>query len=226
MDPVKVAGVTEWPVLTSRREVQSFLGFANFYRCFIESFLHYAKPLFELTKKDHKWSWGKDEQQAFDKIKCRITSSPILHFADDSRLFPIVADSLNFATGAVLLQQSSDDLKWHPITFYSKSLNAVEQNYKIHDKEMLAIMRSLEEWRHFLEGVQHRVEIWMDHKNLEYFMTAKKLNCRQAHWSLYLSRFDFVMHHCPGKSMGKCDALLRHADHDNGTDDNCDTTLL
>ena len=91
---------------------------------------------------------------------------------------------------------------------------------------MLAIMRSLEEWRHFLKGAQHRVEIWTDHKNLEYFMTAKKLNHRQAHWSLYLSRFDFIMHHCPGKSMGKCDALLQHADHDDGTDNNCDTTLL
>ena len=99
-------------------------------------------------------------------------------------------------------------------------------NYEIHDKEMLAIMRSLEEWRHFLEGVKHKVGIWMDHKNLEYFMTAKKLNCRQAHWSLYLSRFDFVMHHCPGKSMGKCDTLSQCADHDDGTDDNHNTTLL
>jgi RNase H-like domain found in reverse transcriptase len=65
----------------------------------------------------------------------------------------------------------------------------------------------LEEWRHFLEGAQHKVEIWTDHKNLEYFMTAKKLNCRQAKWSLYLSRFDFILHHHPGMSMGECDAL-------------------
>jgi hypothetical protein len=91
---------------------------------------------------------------------------------------------------------------------------------------MLAVMRSLEEWRHFLEGAKHQVEIWTDHKNLEYFMTAKKLNRRQARWSLYLSRFDFVMHHRPGKSMGKCDALSRRADHANGADDNRDTTLL
>lgn len=70
-----------------------------------------------------------------------------------------------------------DDLKWHPITFYSKSLNAVKWNYKIHDKEMLAVMRVLEEWRHFLEGEKHKMEIWIDHKNLEYFMTVKKLNC-------------------------------------------------
>jgi hypothetical protein len=75
-------------------------------------------------------------------------------------------------------QQSSDDLKWHPIAFYSKSLNTIEHNYDIHNKEMLAVMRALEEWRHFLKGVKQKVEIWMDHKNLEYFMTAKKLNCR------------------------------------------------
>ena len=167
-----------------------------------------------------------DEQHAFDEIKCCVTSFPILCFADDSKPFCIKADSLNFATGAVLLQQSLDNLKWHPIAFYSKSLNAVERNYEIHDKEMLAMMRSLEEWRHFLEGVQHRVEIWMDHKNLEYLMTTKKLNRRQAHWSLYLSRFDFIMHHRPGKSMGKCNALLRRADHNDGTNNNRNTTLL
>ena len=107
-----------------------------------------------------------------------------------------------------------------------KLLNAVKQNYEIHDKEILAIMRSLEGWRHFLEGAQYRVEIWTDHKNLEYFMTTKKLNHRQACWSLYLSRFDFVMHHHSGKSMGKCDALSQCADHDDRTNDNCNTTLL
>jgi RNase H-like domain found in reverse transcriptase len=142
------------------------LGFANFYRRFIEGFSHHAKPLFELMKKDQKWSWGEEQQQAFDEIKDRVTSSPILRFADDSKLFRIEADSSDFATGAVLSQQSDDDLKWHLIAFYSKSLNAVKRNYDIHDKEMLAVMRSLEEWRHFLKGAQRKVEIWMDHKNL------------------------------------------------------------
>jgi hypothetical protein len=155
-----------------------------------------------------------------------VTSSPILRFADDSKPFHIEADSSNFVTGVVLSQESSDDLKWHLIAFYCKSLNAVEHNYEIHDKEMLAIMWALEEWRHVLEGAKEHVEIWMDHKNLEYFMTAKNLNCRQAHWSLYLSRFDFVMHHHPGKSMGKCDALSRHANHANGSNDNHDITFL
>jgi len=83
----------------------------------------------------------------------------------------------------------------------------VEWNYEIHDKEMLAIVRALEEWRHFVEGAEHRCEIWTDHKNLQYFMMAKKLNWRQARWSLLLACFDFIMHHRPGKSMGKMDAL-------------------
>jgi hypothetical protein len=106
----------------------------------------------------------------------------------------VEADSSDFATGAVLSQQADND-KWHPVAFLSKSLNAVKRNYEIHDKEMLAIIQSLGEWRHFLEGAKYPVEVWTDHQNLEYFMTAKKLNRRQAHWSLYLSQFDFALHH-------------------------------
>jgi len=102
----------------------------------------------------------------------------------------------------------------------------MEQNYEIYDKEMLAIIRALEEWRHFLEGATHLVEIWTNHKNLEYFMTAKKLNRCQARWSLHLARFDFLLHHCPGCTMGKPDALSRRADHRNGASDNENIVLL
>jgi len=101
------------------------------------------------------------------------------------------------------------------VVFYSKSLSLVEQNYKIYNKEMLAIICTLEEWRHFLEGAQHPVEIWTDHKNLEYFMIAKKLNCLQACWSLYLACFDFKLIHCPGCSIEKPDILSQRPDHDN-----------
>jgi len=102
----------------------------------------------------------------------------------------------------------------------------VEQNYEIHDKEMLAIIWALEEWRHFLEGATHLVEIWTDHKNLEYFMTAKKLNCCQACWFLHLARFNFLLHHRPGRAMGKPDTLSRRADHGNGASDNENVVLL
>jgi len=112
------------------------------------------------------------------------------------------------------------------VVFYSKSLSLVEQNYKIHDKEMLAIICALEEWRHFLEGAQHLVKIWTDYKNLEYFMTAKKLSRRQARWSLYLARFDFRLIHHPGRSMGKPDVLSQRPDHGKGASDNEDVVLL
>lgn len=110
--------------------------------------------------------------------------------------------------------------------FLSKSLNVVKHNYEIHDKEMLAIICALEEWQHFLEGAWQLVKVWMDHKNLEYFRTTKKLNQRQAQWSIFLSRFDYSLHHCPGRSMDKLDALLRRPDHGNGSKDNKDVVLL
>jgi hypothetical protein len=212
MDPVKVAGVADWPEPCNKREVQSFLGFANFYCRFIKDFSHHARPLFNLTKNEQKWQWGSSEVSAFRKLK--------------ELVFHIEADSSDFTTGAVLSQLSMEDGKWHPVAYYSKSLSETERNYEIHDMEMLAIIRALDEWQHFLEGVTHKVEIWTDHKNLEYFMSAKKLNRRQARWSLTLARFDFVMHHQPGKSMGKSDALSRRADHGDGSEDNRDFTLL
>ena len=209
MDPVKIAGVAEWPEPCNKRDVQSFLGFANFYQRFIKDFSHHARPLFNLTKKEQKWQWSSSE-----------ASAPVLTTPADGQPFRIEADSSDFATGVVLSQLSAEDEKWHPVAYYSKSLSETERNYKIHDKEMLAIIRALDEWRHFLEGAPQKFEIWTDHKNLEYFMIAKKLNRRQAHWSLTLARFDFVMHHRPGKTMGKSDALSRRADHGSGLDDN------
>jgi len=155
-----------------------------------------------------------------------VTTAPVLVSPQDSEPFRVEANSSDFATGAVLSQQSTADRKWHPVAFYSKSLSSVERNYEIHDKEMLAIIRALEKWRHFLEGATHPVEIWTDHKNLEYFMTAKKLNRRQARWSLHLARFDFLLHHCLGRTMGKPDALSRRADHGNGASDNENIVLL
>jgi hypothetical protein len=226
MDPVKVAGVAYWPEPTSKKEVQSFLGFTNFYQRFIKDFSEHARPLFDLTKNDAKWHWGTDEQSAFDRLKQNVTTAPILISPDSTQPFCIKADSSDFATGAVLSQVSPKDRKWHLVAFFSKSLSPVERNYEIHDKEMLTIIRSLQEWRHFVEGAEHQFEIWTDHKNLEYFMSAKQLNCRQAWWLLYLARFDFLLHHRPSKSMGKPDALSQRADHGTGADDNSNITLL
>jgi len=226
MDPVKVTGVREWPTLENKTDIQAFLGFVNFYQRFIWDFSAKARPLFDLTRSEQVWTWNGKEQTAFEDLKMAVTTAPVLMSPQDSEPFRIEADSSDFATGAVLSQQSTTDGKWHPVVFYSKSLSSMERNYEIHNKEMLAIIRALEEWRHFLEGATHPVEIWTDHKNLEYFMMAKKLNCYQARWSLHLAKFNFLLHHCPGRTMGKPDALLRRANHGNGASNNENIVLL
>jgi hypothetical protein len=116
--------------------VQSFLGFTNFYRWFIQDFSHHAQPLFNLTKKDTPWKWESNKQTAFTILKEKITLTPVLALSENSHPFHIEADSFDFATGAVLSQQSPNGNKWHPVAFLSKSLSFIEWNYEIHDKEI------------------------------------------------------------------------------------------
>ncbi|KAG5716191.1 hypothetical protein E4T56_gene10770 [Termitomyces sp. T112] len=123
MDPVKVAGVVEWPELRNKKEVQAFLRFVNFYQRFIQDFSHHAQPLFNLTVKNTAWQWEPLQQAAFDALKQSVTSKPVLLFPNNDSPFHVEADSSDFATGAVLSQQSKEDGKWHPVAFYSKSLN-------------------------------------------------------------------------------------------------------
>jgi hypothetical protein len=169
MDPMKIAGVADWPMPSNKKEVQSFVGFINFYRRFIPGFSHHARALFDLTMKDIRFIWGLPQEDSFIKLKELVTSAPVLVLPNDDLPFILEADSSGIATGAILSQQQVDDNTWHPVAFLSKVLNPVEQNYEIHDTEMLAIIQDLEEWRHYLEGARHPVEIWTDHKDLEYF---------------------------------------------------------
>ena len=120
-------------------------------------------------------------------------------------------NTLDYATEGVLSMECEDGL-WRLVTFLSKSLNETKRNYKIYDKEMLAIIRGLENWRYLLEGAHFKFKIWTDHKNLEYFMKVQKLNCRQAQWALYLSRFNFILKHVPGTKIEKADKLSKRPD--------------
>ena len=128
MDPAKVAAVVDWPTPKNVRDVQSFLGFANFYRHFIEGFSRDARALFDLTKKDTPFAWTPECASAFAALKERIISAPVLTLPNDRQPFRIKADSSDFASGGVLQQLSEDDGKWHPVAFLSKSLSAVERN--------------------------------------------------------------------------------------------------
>ena len=177
-------------------------------------------------RKDVKWQQGKEQQKAFDKLKGIFTTRPVLAALDLDKEFRVKADALNYATGGVLSIKCFNELQ-RPVTFISKSLSDTERNYKIHNKKMLAVVRCLEAWRHFLEETTIKFEIWTDHKNLEYFMKVQKLNRRQARWALYLSRFDFTLKHVPESKIEKVDSLSRRPDQEVGIErDNKDETLV
>ena len=202
------------------------MGLANYYRRFIQDFSRIAKPLNMLVGKDRKWEWGGEQQGAFEELKRRFTTEPVLAVPDRDQEMRVEVDASDYAMGGMLSVKGVDG-KWRPVAFISKSLSPAERNYEIHDKEMLAVIQCLEDWRHYLEGTKKEFEIWMDHKNLQYFMSSQKLNCRQARWALYLSRFNFVLKHVPGKSMGKADSLSRRPDWQVGVDkDNEDRVLV
>jgi len=226
MEKEKVEGVLSWPQPKNVKDVRKFLGLTNYYRRFIKDFAQVARPMNMLTRKDEKWTWGDNQQKAFEELNQIFTTKPVLAALDLDKEFRVEADALNYATEGVLSMKCSDE-KWRPITFISKSLSNTEQNYEIHDKEMLVVVRCLEVWKHFLEGAVIKFEIWTDHKNLEYFIKVQKLNRRQARWALYLSRFNFMLKHVLGSKMGKADSLSRRPDWEVRVDkDNEDEMLV
>ena len=143
MDPIKVASITDWPTPTKVQEVQSFLGFCNFYHRFIKDYLKIAKLLFELTQKEHSWDWTLACEEAFQVLKKTFTESLVLIMLDTRNPFHIECDASNFTTGAVLSQVTLDG-KWHSCAYISKSLSPMEHNYPIYDKELLAIVWAFE----------------------------------------------------------------------------------
>ena len=155
----------------------------------------------------------------------RFTKELVLAAPDIDKKMRMEIDALDYVMEGVLSMECEDGL-WRPVAFLSKSLNETEKNYEIHDKEMLAIVRGLEAWRHLLEGAQYKFEIWTDHKNLEYFMKAQKLNKRQARWALYLSWFDFTLKYVAGVKMGKADGLSQRADWKIGIDKDNDNQIF
>ena len=157
------------------------------------------------------------QEKAFRELKEQFTKEPVLVALDLDKKLRVEVDTSDYATRGVLSMEGEDG-KWRLVAFLSKSLNETERNYKIHDKEMLAIIRGLEAWRHLSERAQFKFEIWTDHKNLEYFMKAQKLNRRQARWALYLSQFNFTLKHIPETRMGKADGLSRRPNWKIGVD--------
>ncbi|KAL0152565.1 hypothetical protein M9458_052288 [Cirrhinus mrigala] len=181
MDESKVNAVRNWPRPSTLKELQRFLGFANFYRRFIRGFSSVAAPLTAMVKKGNsRLSWSSTAHQAFADLRQRFTTAPILHHPDPNIPFLVEVDASSTGVGAVLSQRQGQPPKTYPCAYFSHKLTPAERNYDVGNRELLAIKLALEEWRHWLEGALHLFTVLTDHKNLEYLRSAKVLNHRQA----------------------------------------------
>lgn len=178
MAPEKVRAVAECPIPTTHKQLQRFLGFANFYRRFFRNFSRVAAPLTKLTSPCTRFAWTPEAEQRFQELKSLFTSAPILVQPGPSRQFIVEVDASDTGVGAVLSQRSGPDLKVHPCAFFSHRLMPAERNYDVGNRELLAVKLALEEWRHWLEGAQQLFVVWTDHKNLAYIETVKRLSSR------------------------------------------------
>ena len=225
MDPVKLKAVKDLPQPKKIKDIQKFLGFCNFYCWFVQGYSTMAWPLFNLTKKDTPWHWTQTEENVFTALQEALTLALVLILPDYDKPFTLITDASDYATGSILEQD--DALGWsHPVAFYSKSLQPAEQNYEIHNKELLAIVHALKHFCHYLQGSPHQTKIFSDHANLKYFTIKQTLTCCQARWSLFLGTFDYTIIPKPGK-INKADALSRHPDYKEGiASENVETILL
>ena len=223
MDPIKTKAVREWPTPDNLKKTRSFMQFCNFYRSFIPNFATITVPFNDLTKKGASFEWGPRQIEAFDHLKKAISDKVTLMLPVPGARFRLETDASDYAVGAVLHQII--DGKATPLAFFSKTFQPAERNYQIYDKEMLAIMLALDNWRQFLRNGPE-FDIWSDHQNLQYFREPQKLNRRQARWYTELADYDFKLHHQPGSLNYVADALSRKDQPEGGVEDNVDITLL
>ena len=199
MDQSKVQTIQDWPEPRKVKDIQSFLGFANFYWRFISGYSDIVVPLTRLTRKGTPWNFMDQARSAFKRLKSGFTSAPVLtHWVPDRPII-VETDTSDYALGAILSIET-DSGEVHPVAYHSRTFTSPKLNYDTHDKELLAIFEAFRVWRHFLEGSGTPVDVVTDHKNLEYFSTTKFLTRRQARWSEYLSQFNLVIRFCPGAS--------------------------
>ena len=212
MSERKVQSIKDWKHPRSVKEVQIFIGFANFYRGFIKDCSKICKPITETLEGDpRKFNWGPEKNKAFEELKKRFIIEPILcHFFPDRETI-IVTDASDFALGCVLSQFK--DKRLHPVAFHSRKLSDAERNYKIQDKELRAILEAFKEWPHYLIGTYNPITAYTDHHNLQNFLTTKVWNQRQIRWAQQLANYDFKIVYRPGNRGGKPDALSRRPEY-------------
>jgi transposase InsO family protein len=210
--PDKVEAVRQWQVPTNATDLRSFLGLAGYYRRFVQGFSEIAAPLHALTQTKPgtpPYAWNEQAQTAFDALKRRLQEAPVLVLPNPDLPFVVHTDASDFATGAVLQQDHGAGLQ--PVAFLSHKMLPAERNYEVHDKEMLAIIKMLGEWRTYLQGRQpFTIKIKTDHNSLQYFMSKPELTGRQARWLEKLADFDFKIEYVKGVTNTVADALSRN----------------
>lgn len=221
MDPEKLKAIKEWEPPTTVKGVRGFIGFANFYRQFIKDFSSIVAPLVALTTKEKAsgpFHLNPEARKAFEQLKEAFMVAPSVSYFDDDLPTVVECDASGWCSGGALLQKRNGQET--PIAFFSKKHSPAECNYEIYDKEMLAIIRCLEEWTQYLKPLQH-FTIRTDHRNLEYFRSIQKLSERQIRWAQFLSQFNFTLEYRPGPQNTLADALSRR-DQDLPKDDEDD----
>ncbi|GJW25688.1 putative reverse transcriptase domain-containing protein [Tanacetum coccineum] len=201
VDPAKIKAIKSWAAPTTPTEVRQFLGLAGYYRRFIEGFSLISKPLTKLTQKDKKYEWGKEEEEAFQTLKQKLCSAPILALPEGTEDFVMYCDASLKGYRAVLMQREK------VISYSFRQLKVHEENYTTHDLGLGAVVFSLRLWRHYLYGT--KCVVFTNHKSLQYILNQKELNLRQRRWIKLLSYYDYEIRYHPGKANVVADTLSR-----------------
>jgi hypothetical protein len=170
VDSIKVQDVLRWKAPTSASDIRSFLGFAGYYRRFIERFSKISKPMTELLEKDKKFEWTSACEASFEELRKRLTTALILVMPDMQKSFSIYCDALGQGLGCVLIKDG------HMVAYASRQLRKHEVNYPTHDLELANVVYALKIWRHYLMG--KRCELYTDHKSLKHIFAQSNLNLR------------------------------------------------
>ena len=214
----KVQRVREWLVPQTKRDVKSFLGMTGYYRKFIQSYSRVAVPLTDLTADDAKWAWGDEHERAFRLLKHALCKAPVLAHADATQPYVIQTDASAFAIGGFLAQHQPDD-SLRPIAYWSRKLNGAETRYSATERELLALVEAVDEWRVYVEGSPHPVLLRSDHRPLVWLNNKPELSSRLFRWIERLDGHSFRIEHVAGKGNSVADALSRRADMNTSVDE-------
>jgi hypothetical protein len=208
IDPAKIKAIQDWKFedLTSRTAIRSFTGLCNYVRMFCHHESGIAEPLNRLLKKDVPFVMGPEQKHAFEEMKRLACEAPVLAFFRPGRPTKVETDASRNATGGILWQQQ-DDGSWKPVGYFSKTMTPAERAYPIQDRELLAVVQTLEYYCPELWG--QKFFVVTDHQALLYFASKRALSTRQIRWADFLSNFDITFQYRPGKDNVAADALSR-----------------